>query len=234
MFESANAVRLDLIEGFAETARRLYASEDLDETLGRIADAALRSVPACDMASVSVLEDGHINTHAATDTRARLADEVQYQLGEGPCLDAAHRTTLVFTPDLRSDPRWPNFGPRVADQLAVSSLISCRLSTAADRERIVGSLNLYGGDRRFTEEDCGVAMLLGIHASAVVSASLEKQQLRAAINSRDVIGQAKGILMERCKVTPDQAFDQLRMASQRMNVKLRELAARITETGELP
>jgi hypothetical protein len=224
----------DVVRAFADTAQSLYASEDLDHTLRRITDAALHLVNGCETASVSVIGPVGITARAATDRIAQRADDIQFSLGEGPSLDAASTTRLVYSPDTSNDQRWPRFGARVASDLGICSILSCRLSVLADRERILGALNLYGAvPGAFTEEDLGAALLLGVHAGAVVAASLDHAHLREALQSRDVIGQAKGILMERFKVTADDAFNRLRFASQRMNVKLRDLARELTETGEL-
>ena len=231
----AAVLRPDVVLAFADTARSLYASEDLNDTLARITAAALDVIGGCAMASVSVLDGTRVSTWAATDSAATRADALQYKLGEGPCLDAARTARLVHTPDTANDRRWPQFASRVAAELAVGSMLSCRLSVLTDRERVVGSLNLYGTQpHAFSEEDVGVALLLGVHAGAVVTASLDQANMREAIQSRDVIGQAKGILMERFKVTADEAFDRLRHSSQSMNVKLRDLAENLTATGEVP
>jgi hypothetical protein len=228
-------LRPDLLSAFADTARSLYASEDLNETLERITGAALDVIGGCAMASVSVLDGTRVFTRAATDPVADRADALQYTLGEGPCLDAARTARLVHTPDTANDRRWPQFAPRVAAELAVGSMLSCRLSVLTDRERVVGSLNLYGAQAQaFSEQDVGVALLLGVHAGAVAAAALDQANMREAIQSRDVIGQAKGILMERFKVTADEAFERLRQSSQSMNVKLRNLAENLTATGEVP
>ena len=227
-------LRTDVLEAFGETARSLYASEDLDATLRRITDAALNLAEGCATASVSVIGGTGIKTWAATDKIAHQADDIQYSLGEGPSLDAANTTRLVYSPDTSTDTRWPRFASRVATELGICSIVSCRLSVLTERERVIGALNLYGtAPHAFTEEDVGVALLLGVHAGAVVAAALDHAQLREAIGSRDVIGQAKGILMERFRITADEAFGRLRLASQRMNLKLRDLARELTETGEL-
>jgi GAF domain-containing protein len=231
---SATALGVDLVEAFAETARSLYAS-DLDTTLDRVTETAVGLIGGCKAASVSVSTHTGISTRAATDPMARAADEIQCRLGQGPSLDAATTTRLVYTPDTAQDKRWPQFGSRVAAEVGICSIVSCRLSILTDRERIIGCLNLYGtAPNAFSEEDVGIALLLGVHAGAVVAAALDHNHLREAIEGRDVIGQAKGILMERLKVTPEQAFDQLRMMSQRLNVKVRQLAQRLAETGEVP
>ncbi len=134
---------------------------------------------------------------------------------------------------MATDERWPTFGPDAAAR-GIGSLISYKL--AADDT--VGALNLYGRrPRAFDDGGRDAASLLAIFASVVLAsthARLQAVQLRQALESRDVIGQAKGILMERERVTADAAFDMLRRASQQVNRKLRDLAEDIASTGEEP
>ena len=111
-------------------------------------------------------------------------------------------------------------------------------TTALPRDGTIGALNMYAiGARAYSEADREAAYLFAIFAAVVMAFAerrLQASQLREALESRDVIGQAKGILMEREKVTADEAFDMLRRSSQRLNRKLRELALRLAETGEEP
>jgi GAF domain-containing protein len=225
-----------VVAAFAETARRLYVSEDLDETLARITATVVEVIPACEVASVSLLEPEGITTRAPTGPIAAHLDDVQYELGEGPCLEAATSERLfVYTPDSAHDRRWPRFSSRVAESGGVGSMMSCRLSVLADRERTLGSINMYAlRPEAFSEEDQLLGLLLAAHAGVVVDAAARNAQLQRAMASRDTIGQAKGILMERHKITADEAFEQLRAGSQRLNVKLHALAARLTRTGEEP
>jgi GAF domain-containing protein len=217
----------ELLAAFIETAHSLYASEDLDETLGRVTAAAVDVIGGCDLASVSSLEEGGILTRAATGSLARDVDAIQYASGEGPCLDAAHRVPFVYTADMAADHRWPRFSDQAAAH-GIKSLVSCRLAVAADPDHTLGSINLYGRARdAFDPNDRLLAMLFAAHATVVLDASRRQAHLRQAMESRDVIGQAKGILMSQTNVTSDEAFDQLRRASQRMNVKLRDLAERV-------
>ncbi len=170
-----------------------------------------------------------MRTPAASDDVPRLVDTVQYETGEGPCLDAIREHEVFQTDDLEKEPRWPNFSQRAAEKSGVSSMLCYRLFVDADT---MGALNLYSKERNaFDAEDRAVGSIFAAHASVALSAARQKDQLEQAIETRDLIGQAKGILMARQDVTAEQAFDMLRRGSQRLNIKLRELARQVA-TGE--
>jgi GAF domain-containing protein len=223
-----------VVRAFAETARYIYASEDLDETLGRVTAAAVELVPGCDLASTSIIERNGFVTLAATDDRAVAGDQAQYDCNEGPCLSAIRDIDIVYTPDVAADPRWPRLAGALAGQ-DVTSVLSCRLSVHdAAQPAAMGGLNLYGlRMAAFDDGDVDLALLLSAHAGVVLHAAQQAGNLRQALESRDAIGQAKGVLMERERITADQAFDRLRTMSQRMNVKLRWLAEHVVLTGEV-
>ena len=224
----------DVLTTFAEVATSLYASEVLDEALGRLSAAAVRLIDGCDMASVSLLDRGTIRTVGATSKVAEQGDLIQYDTGQGPCLEAATEQRLVYTPDLTADGRWPEFSKRVSAELEVCSMLACRLQVRRDRgEVVLGALNMYAlAPEAFSDDDTLVAVLLASHSSVVIDASLRQDSLRSAMESRDVIGQAKGILMERYKISQEDAFGRLHTASQSMNRKLRDLAELVATTGE--
>lgn len=224
----------EVVTGFADMAASLYASEVLDAALGRLTDAAVRLVEGCEMASVSLRDGKAIRTVGATDRVAEVGDRIQYATGEGPCLQAATEDRLVYTPDLPADTRWPEFSRRVCAELEVCSMLACRLQVARDGGAVVlGALNMYAlTTDAFSDDDMLVAVLLASHSSVVIDASLRQASLRVAMESRDVIGQAKGILMERYKISHEDAFTRLRRASQSMNKKLRDLAESMATTGE--
>ena len=230
-----------LARAFAEIARHLYDAVNLDDVLVRIVGVSVSAVPGCEMASITVRgDDGSFRTVASTDDAAAAVDQTQYEASEGPCLSAVDEA-VVHTP-VFPDPRWPALGARPAEA-GVRSSVSYSLTpsgpvTEAD---LAGSLNAYAGaDRAFGDEAVDIGLILAAHASVAVRAVGERdtleqlgRQLHAALASRDVIGQAKGILMERLRITPEDAFDTLRRSSQRLNVKLREVAQKLAETGQL-
>jgi GAF domain-containing protein len=217
-----------VLDAFAETTRHLYVSDDLDEVLGRVTATATGTIDGCDVASLTMREGGRLVTRAPTGDLALRADELQYEVGQGPCLDAAtSQGALIHTPDSANDDRWPKFSPRAAQECGVGGMLSCQLAvtTPAGRQAL-GGLNLYATrPNSFTASDLMLATLYSAHAAVIIDAARRQIQLREAIASRDVIGQAKGILMAQGGLDSDDAFDQLRTASQRLNVKLRDLAA---------
>jgi GAF domain-containing protein len=149
------------------------------------------------------------------------ADELQDELAEGPCVDAAVESRTVVSNDLVADPRWPRWGPRTAG-LGMTSVLSSEIHAGGKR---VGALNIYGAPgQEFSREDMEVAGVLTQHVSLALRFTQQIEGLHAALDSRTVIGQAQGVLMERYQVDADGAFAILRRFSQDRNVRLVELA----------
>lgn len=225
---------------FAQIADQLYDAESYDEVLTRIAEAAVATVTGSDLASVTLRERGHYRTVGATAQQATDVDQEQYDADEGPCLDAFH-TPLVEVATL-PDERWPTLGSHPVEH-GIESSVSFRLGSTrpGDPEPPIGSLNIYStAPAAFTPCAIEMGSLLAAHASQAARAVRERsglehlgKQLQEALLFRDVIGQAKGILMERFKATPEDAFEMLKHSSQCLNIKLREVAQRLTETGEV-
>lgn len=230
---------------FAEIARYLYEADNFDEVLARVVETAVETVAGCDMASVTIrVKEATFRTAASTHPAALAADEAQYEANEGPCVDAVDEA-VVHTPFL-PDQRWPTLGLGLVDS-GMQSVISYRLLASSTAGALTdgtppGSLNAYAGTpNAFDDEAQEIGLILAAHASVAVRAVHERQaleqlgrNLHQALSSRDVIGQAKGILMERLRVTPEDAFDLLRRSSQQLNTKLRAIAQQLTETGEFP
>ena len=220
----------ELSEIFAEVARSLRAVEGVQATLDRIVTLAVQVIDGCDHAGVSFVQGRIVVTPAASDDVPRLVDAVQYETGEGPCLDAIREHEVFETDDLPGETRWPHFSARAARESGVVSVLSFRLFVEEDT---LGALNLYSKrPAAFDADDRVVGSVFAAHAAVALSAAVKQQQLEDALESRDVIGQAKGILMAREEVTADEAFDMLRRGSQRLNVKLRTLAQQIAERSD--
>jgi GAF domain-containing protein len=179
-------------------------------------------------------------TVVSTGELATELDETQYEKGHGPCLHAARTGELTEIPDTRAEDRWPDYTPRAVEHGNLSSL-SIPLAIDPD-EQVTGALNIYA--RRFhafDEASRSVATRFGPYAAvatgnlyAYQSARDMAENLQVALESRAVIDQAKGVLMERYKLTPDQAFQRLAQASMNANRKLRDVADHLVHTGELP
>jgi hypothetical protein len=220
-----------LVDAFSDLAQHVYSSEDDEASMRRITETATTAIAGCDAASLTVLEKAGPQTRAATHEIARSGDLIQYETGEGPCVDAAMEERWVYTADLGSDARWPLSAERLQRELGVGSMLSCRLALDAAPSNTLGGLNLYAlHEDAFSEQDRMLAILLSSLGAVVVDGSRQQANLRAAIESRQVIGEAIGILRAHDPfLTRDAAFALLNSASQRMNLKLREVARRISD-----
>ena len=219
-----------LIVEFADLASKVQSSDDVDTSLGRITSTAVQAISGCEAASVSLITKDRPLTLAATDPIADIGDQIQYDEGEGPCLDAALLETWVSTPDLSVDPRWPRSAARMSRELGVASMFSGRMTVDGECTKTLGGLNLYAtSPHAFTAQDQMLAILLSSLGAVILDAAKKQRDLRAAIASRQVIGEAIGILRAQSDLTSDQAFEMLSKASQRTNVKLRDLAEQIAQ-----
>ncbi|UJW28488.1 GAF and ANTAR domain-containing protein [Saccharothrix sp. AJ9571] len=222
-----------LAQQFTTLTHALLGATTTGEVLQRITDTTLRVVPGADLVSITLCApDGTFHTPVTTHPVAARLDQLQYELGEGPCVDAAKPTgpAAAISADLATEPSWPEFGPAAAGH-GLGAVMSTALIPSGT-PALSGALNIYSHrSHGLGDADQTAALLLATHASlalaqvtAVTQEQLRNHQLRRAIDSRDVIGQAKGILMARRGLTPEEAFDLLRRTSQDLNVKLAELA----------
>lgn len=213
--------------------RELDAQPDPPHTLQCLAEVTPEFFDACDHVGISLVERDRISTPVATDDRLRELDEAQYELGEGPCRAAILDHETVLVDDLATDPRWPSWGRAMVEELGIRSSLSFRLFTRPDRTW--GALNVYSTTPgAFTDEDVEQGRTIAAMAAVALARSINDEQLVQAIASRTVIGQAVGMLMERYGLDEDRAFDVLRRLSSQQNVKLRDLAAQVVATRELP
>ncbi|MEV7551855.1 GAF and ANTAR domain-containing protein [Amycolatopsis sp. NPDC089917] len=228
-----------LSEQFVELTRLLLAASTPAQVLEQVIDAAYRVVPGADLVSVTLRSpDGTFHTPVSTGEAALELDEVQYSAGTGPCVDAADSGSPghVRSDDLAVEKRWPDFS-RAAVRHGFTAILSTVLVPDAKPPKLPGALNIYSHrPDAFDVLAQDTALLLATHGSlalastgAVSRADLEANHLRRAVESRDVIGQAKGILMQRRGLTADEAFDLLRRTSQDLNVKLAELAKTLAD-----
>ncbi|WIM99760.1 GAF and ANTAR domain-containing protein [Actinoplanes oblitus] len=221
----------DLAVALSELARSLQSEQDERHTLDAITAAAVDTVPGTQYAGLMVV--GHhreADTRAATDDLVRQVDQAQYDTGEGPCLEAVHRAEIVRLPDLTREGRWPAFARRAAD-LGIRSMLSFQLYVEAGS---LGALNLYSrAPEAFTDESEHVGHLFAAHAAVALSGARRQERCGHTIETRDLIGQAKGILMERYSATADQAFRLLIEVSRRTGTRLIDVARHLTDTGQL-
>jgi len=231
------AARLELLaEQFSALAQSLLRADTVQEVLLNVVATARVAIPGAEVVSVTLcVPGGGFSTPVQTDPVARELDELQYQFDEGPCVDATRTpgSGLGVCDDLGLGEDYPDFGPAAASRGVHGVLAAGLFSRGGTVPR--GALNLYSfTPHGLDDADRDVLTVLAAHASvalahtdAVTAADLHTAQLREALTSRDVIGQAKGILMERRGISAEQAFDILRRSSQDLNVKLATLAKTI-------
>lgn len=219
----------DVLARLAELARELAAASDLRELEQLVVAGAVADVPGAEHASICVSDRCRRGrTVVATSDLARLVDALQYQEREGPCLDTLFEEVTVRTGPLGTDPRWPRFGVAAA-RAGVHSMMSVQLFTDG---RDLGALNLFAAaPETFTDRAEQVALALAAHAAVATVASEQIRSLHLAVDSRDVIGQAKGVLMERHRVDDATAFAVLVRYSRDTNVKLVDIARNVIEHG---
>lgn len=224
----------DLGEAVAGLSRILLGEGSLEAVMHRITELAVVAVPACAAASITRIDNRKLVTGAATNPVAEQLGRFEIDTGEGPGLDAIRLGTPQRIASLGDECRWPNYVV-----LAAGAGMCSSYSLPLRSENGSGAaLNLYSSSVPFLEADEKLSDLFAEQA-AVTLANAEAYQatrdlienLNIALESRDVIGQAKGIIMERERCTADRAFEILRSVSQARNIKLRELAERVVETG---
>ena len=202
-------------------------------TVDAIIDHAREVVADADHVSLTVRRSGgKFTTLASTSAKAELLDGLQYELGEGPCMDAYEDADWYRTGDIGQDPRWPRWGPKAAEA-GGASLCSIPMLVRGER---VGALNMYA-DRRGAfgdREVIDMASIYAVHASYALSSAQQLAGLEAAMQSRHTIGMAQGILMERFQLDPARAFALLCRISSEQNRKVRDIAAELTESGAIP
>ena len=216
----------------AELAQALQSAHETEPTADAVIERALELVHDADWVSLTVRRRGSFVTLASTAPEAQQADELQYALGEGPCVDASHAAEWYRSGSVAGDPRWPRWGPRAAE-LGIRSLLSVQLST---EDSAIGAINIYSRrDGGFEDRDeVDFAVLYGAHAAIALTSAREITGLRSALQTRHTIGVAQGMLMERYGLDLDSSFDLLRRYSSQLNVKLVDVAADIVTSGQLP
>lgn len=228
---------LPVEQHFSEIAQNLFASGTVEATLQQIVSLAEEAIDGCLAAGVLVIDDdGSASSVAGSSPLAETVERFQVDVDEGPCVDAARSGVTFYAEDLTDDPRWPSFGPAALEH-GVRSVLAYSMSA-----RRLGALNLYSDlpaafgaiDRAKGQLFATLARLALDSAESQAAAEFQTAALVQGMGTREIIGQAQGILMERERITAEQAFDVLRRASQHLNVKLREVATRLVETGESP
>lgn len=226
----------DLATSMADVARLLERETGVAETWSAIARIAVDRIERVDHVGITVITRGQVRSEAASSDLPVQVDAVQAELDEGPCLDALRDHETYRTGDLGHEvARWPTFGPRVARDLDVHSMLSFRMFVQDDT---LGAFNFYSHEHdAFDDEVARAGSVFAAHASLALVRAREHDKvlnLEKALDSSRTIGAACGILMSQHHLTEEQAFAVLKTYSQNSNRKLRDVADDVVHTGVLP
>jgi transcriptional regulator with GAF, ATPase, and Fis domain len=223
---------LELAERFATIGRDLLAADGVSETLDVVVHLATSTIKGCDHAAVSLITGRRITTQASTGDIPEKVDAIQLETDQGPCLDAIRTHEIYATDDLTREDRWPEFATRAARVTGVHSMLAFRLFAQKDT---MGALNLFSDSvGAFDDNAEALGVVFAAHAAIALSAARTEEGLERSIETRGLIGEATGILVERRHIKPAEAIEALRDASHDRNLRLRDVAAEIVETGQDP
>ena len=217
----------------------MAAEPTVAQVLQRIVDLAVETIEGCDGAGVLLVTHREIVAGAWSSDLVRDIEMMEYEVGEGPCVDAILQRPTFESSDLRDEiARWPTFATR-ALEAGIESMLAFRLFSS---DETLGALDLYGNRRgAFDEAARALGTIFAAHAAlALAGAQIHERDLavvdglQEALTTRDVIGQAKGILMGTRHIDADAAFEILRVTSQKLNMKLRTVADRVATHGRAP
>jgi transcriptional regulator with GAF, ATPase, and Fis domain len=219
----------ELARIFGDLAVRLEEQSDAESTLQAIVHSSVDLVPGARWAGISMIDGRQVRPRVPTDPLVAELDGLQTALDEGPCLDALREHHTVAIDDMTAETRWPRFAQAAAER-GVRSLLSFQLFVHSGT---LGALNLYGGETNVFDDDSALmGIVLAQHASVALAGANAESQFHRALDSRDVIGQAKGLLMQRNGVTGLHAFKMLARASQDTHSKLVDVARWLVDTHE--
>jgi GAF domain-containing protein len=231
-----------LLANFAQLARQLFASEDVNDALPQLLKFTVDAVAGCDWAGITLCRHGRVVDTVTSSAVAAELDETQFAAGVGPGPEAMQTDNPVYVPDLAHSPRWP-VAATTAAQLGVASALFHGLFVYRPAHwSALGTFSLYSATPdAFSDEDQEFGSILAAYLAVAIATAHRRDELdrreaalHRALSTRDVIGQAKGILMERQHLSAGDAFDLLRRASQRLNRKLTDVAQHLADTGEIP
>lgn len=217
---------------FADLARALGAADGEVDRLMLAVEAAVELIPSCLHAGVTINRGGKCHTLASSSELLHVINDLQNELDEGPCHTPGREDEIVVVDDLTTDPRFARWGARVHADHQLATVVSILVFTARGS---YGTLSIYGtGPHAFDADDLATAQALAGHLAVALAAGREIEGMGAALQSRTIIGQAEGILMERLDVDSDQALAYLKRISSHTNTKLVQVAADLVRTRRLP
>lgn len=203
-------------------ARRLAAHGTVEAVLDGIVHLAVDAVEGCEFAGISLVQGRKVSPSAATGDVPRTIDEIQSEVDDGPCIEAIRTHEIVLVSDLEQEARWPEFSTRAHAETGVSSIVSFRLFVEEDT---MGALCLFACQTEaFDQTDLAMGAVFAAHAALAMSGARREENLLRKAETRDLIGRAKGMLMEGFDLDDEGAFSALRGASQRLNRKLVDIA----------
>jgi GAF domain-containing protein len=231
-----------LLASFAPLARQLFGNDDLHDVLTQVVKFTVAAVGGCDSAGVALYRHGRIVDSVTSDAVAAELDDVQFATGIGPGPDAMEGANPVHVADLAESSRWPVLAATAAQLDVRSVLCHCLFVNRPAQWSALGAFTLYSATPgAFSDDDEEFSSILAAYVAVAVATAQRREEvdrreaaLHRGLTTRDVIGQAKGILMERQRLSAGDAFDLLRRASQRLNRKLADVAQHLADTGELP
>ena len=222
----------DVGQAIAVAARALYEGQNLEDTLQRIVEVARDSVPGFDQVGISTVDKkGQAHTRATAGDLVGVLDDAQYGLGEGPCVDTLRGADVVVAPHLGEDGRWPRYTATAVEH-GVKSQLAIKLYL--DKEGTMGGINLYSTTSSEVDPEAeSIAELFATHAALALGNAREKETLNEALQTRQVIGTAIGIVMERYEISAERAFEFLVRASSVGNLKLRDVAQELVNQRDV-
>jgi hypothetical protein len=226
----------ELADLFAGLGSQIIGTVKVGDALEVVTSTSLEAIEAAEAAGVTLRRNGRFETVAATDELSVQIDRIQYELGHGPCVDAVVEDTVFVSNDLGEDRRWPQFARRAVTETDVRAMMSFRMYFEAGD--VLAGLNVYATrPGAFDDHAETIGLALATHGALALTSALQLERIenleRALLTNRD-IGVAIGIVMARHLATKEQAFDLLRIASQRAHRKLVDIAHEVIEQGDLP
>lgn len=215
----------DLIRDIQE-----HPPADIDAALTELTESGVSYIPAAQHGGITIAtREGKLHTAAATSEIAVLLDKIQQRCAEGPCLTAAWEQHITKIDDVETDQRWPAYCRDAREETPIRSIMAFQLY--ADH-RTMGALNYYSEQPyAFDADAIEAGLIVATHTALAWNLLRRDEQFRSALASRDIIGQAKGMVMERFKIDAVQAFEVLKRLSQSSNTPLVDIARGIIDSG---
>jgi transcriptional regulator with GAF, ATPase, and Fis domain len=218
---------------YSEVVRSMSDTDSAAESMEAALVGALDIVPHAERAAISMVRRGEkVETIAATDDLVRRGDQLQYELGDGPCLQSIWQMETVQSDDLTLEERWPVWSRRAADELGIRSMLCLQLFVTQDT---LGCLNIYSEHvNAFDEHDRVTALALAAHIAVALSSAHDIQDLESVTINRVLIAQAQGMLMQRYEMDSTGAFTVLKRVSQQQDRRLHEVARELVDRAVRP